>query len=147
MNELPLEFIKELTLMTIRQEARWMEFDKEMEDFQLQKYLDEEIIPQLSIFLCGYIPLLDMELSIQIYEEDRRGIFSSAIRDRGKLRQMEFSTEEFQKDFELNMLVYTANMQILQRETDRSYRQLARQLEESRSPCAGCTGCAGLSGE
>ena len=64
MNELPMEFIKDLTLMTIQKEARWMEYDNEMEDFRLQKYLDEEIIPELYLFLCGYIPKLDMELSI-----------------------------------------------------------------------------------
>ena len=141
MNELPMEFIKDLTLMTIQKEARWMEYDNEMEDFQLQKYLDEGIIPELYLFLCGYIPELDMELSIQIFEEDRKGIFSSAIRNQGELHQMEFSMTRFQEDFEFNMLVYAANMQIMQREMEMSYHQMSQQLAESKSACAGCKGC------
>ena len=142
MTKLPMDFIKELTLMTIQREARWMEYDEEMEDFQLQKYLDETVLPELSLFLCGYIPDLDMELSIQIFEEDRRGIFSSAIRNQGELRQLEFSMARFGEDFELNMLVYAANTQIMQREMEASYRQMTKQLAESRSRCAGCDGCA-----
>ena len=141
MNELPMEFIKDLTLMTIQKEARWMEYDNEMEDFQLQRYLDEEIIPDLYLFLCGYIPDLDMELSIQIFEKDRKGIFSSAIRDQGELHQMEFSMGRFQEDFEFNMLVYAANMQIMQREMDLSYHQMSQQLAQANSGCAGCKGC------
>ena len=141
MNELPMEFIKDLTLMTIQKEARWMEYDNEMEDFQLQRYLDEEIIPDLYLFLCGYIPDLDMELSIQIFEKDRKGIFSSAIRDQGELHQMEFSMGRFQEDFEFNMLVYAANTQIMLREMELSYHQMSQQLAESKSGCAGCKGC------
>ena len=141
MNELPMEFIKDLTLMTIQKEARWMEYDNEMEDFQLQRYLDEEIIPDLYLFLCGYIPDLDMELSIQIFEKDRKGIFSSAIRDQGGLHQMEFSMGRFQEDFEFNMLVYAANTQIMLREMELSYHQMSQQLAESKSGCAGCKGC------
>ena len=141
MNELPMEFIKDLTLMTIQKEARWMEYDNEMEDFQLQRYLDEEIIPELYLFLCGYIPELDMELSIQIFDGDRKGIFSSAIRDQGELHQMEFSMARFQEDLEFNMLVYAANMQIMQREMELSYHQMSQQLAQTKSGCAGCKGC------
>ena len=50
MKELPVEFIKELTLMTIQQEVRWMEYDEKMEDFQLQKYLDEIVTCQTDEF-------------------------------------------------------------------------------------------------
>ncbi len=141
MNELPMEFIKDLTLMTIQKEARWMEYVNEMEDFQLQRYLDEEIIPDLYLFLCGYIPDLDMELSIQIFEKDRKGIFSSAVRNKGELHQMEFSMGRFQEDFEFNMLVYAANTQIMLREMEASYHQMSKQLAESKSGCAGCKGC------
>ena len=141
MNQLPMEFFKELTLMTIQKEARWMEFEEDMEDFQLMGYLDESIIGELSLFLCGYVPGMDMELSIQVFEEDRHGIFSSLLREKGQMRQQEFSMADFQKDFELNMLVYTANTQILQREMESSYREVVQQLSESKSGCAGCSGC------
>jgi len=141
-NELPAEFIKELTLMTIQKEVRWMEYDNQMEDFRLQSCLDESILGELSLFLCGYCPDMDMELAIQVFEEDRRGIFSSIIRDGKGLKQMEFSMAEFQKDFELNMLVYAANTQILQREMEQSYREMSRRLAAAGSGCAGCPGCS-----
>lgn len=141
-NELPAEFIKELTLMTIQKEVRWMEYDNQMEDFRLQSCLDESILGELSLFLCGYCPDMDMELAIQVFEEDRRGIFSSIIREGKDLKQMEFSMADFQKDFELNMLVYAANTQVLQREMEQSYREMSRRLAAAGSGCAGCPGCS-----
>ena len=139
-NELPAEFIKELTLMTIQKEVRWMEYDNQMEDFRLQAWLDESSLAQLSLFLCGYCPEMDMELAIQVFEEDRRGVFSTMIRDRKDLKQSEFSMADFQKDFELNMLVYAANTQVLQREMEQSYREMSRRA--AGSGCAGCPGCS-----
>lgn len=141
MKELPMEFFKELTLMTIQKEARWMEYEEDMDDFQLQRYLDDSIIGELSLYLCGYVPEMDMELAIQVFESDRKGIFSSAIRDQGQMRQQEFSMADFNANFEMNMLVYAANTQILQREMEESYRNVAKQLAESKSGCAGCSGC------
>ena len=141
MTQLPMEFFKELTLMTIQKECRWMEYQENMDDFQLQRYFDDSILGELSLFLCGYIPEMDMELAIQVFEEDRKGIFYSAIRDQKKMRQEEFSMADFQADFEMNMLVYAANTQILQREMEESYHNMAKQLAESKSPCAGCSGC------
>lgn len=142
MHTLPIEFFKELILMTIQKEARWMEWDGEMEDFQLTQYLDESIIEELSLFLCGYIPQLDMELAIQVFEEDRRGIFTSVIRETEDARRQEFSMADFQEDFVMNMLVYAANSQILQREMEDSYYKVTQQLMEAKSSgCAGCKGC------
>ena len=139
--QLPMEFFRELTLMTIQKEARWMEYEEGMEDFELQQYLDDSIIEELSLFLCGYIPKLDMELAIQVFEEDRKGIFSSIMRGKGGMKQQEFSMADFQEDFEMNMLVYAANTQILNREMEGSYHKVMEQLMEAKSGCAGCSGC------
>ncbi|MDO4977817.1 MAG: hypothetical protein Q4E53_11210 [Eubacteriales bacterium] len=142
MNTLPEAFFKELILMTIQKEARWMEWNEEMEDFQLKQYLDDDIIEELSLYLCGYIPQLDMELAIQIFDESRKGIFSSIIRGSGDARRQEFSMADFQEDFVMNMLVYAANSQILQREMEDSYYKVTEQLMEAKSSgCAGCSGC------
>lgn len=142
MNQLPEEFFKELTLLTIQKEARWMEFEEGMEDFQLQSLLDDSIIGELSLFLCGYIPGMDMELTIQVFEESRKGIFSSIIRGQDHMRQQEFSMADFHENYVMNMLVYAANCQILQREMEDSYRRVTQELVETRnSGCAGCKGC------
>ncbi len=138
---LPMEFIKELTLMTIQKEVRWMEYDNEMEDFRLQEYLDESLVGDLSLFLCGYLPDMDMELAVQVFEKSRKGVLFTMIRGGGSCRQQEFSMEEFSADFELNMLVYTANTQILQREMEENFRLMARRMAEAEKGCAGCSGC------
>lgn len=142
MQQLPIEFFKELTLMTIQKEARWMEYVEGMEDFQLQQYLDDSSIDELSLYLCGYVPGMDMELTIQVFEESRKAVFSSIIRGMTEVKQQEFKMADFENDFEMNMLVYAANSQILEREMQDSYYKVLDQLAEAKSSgCAGCSGC------
>lgn len=136
------EFFTELTYMTIQKDAAWMEFEEEMEDFSLLSYIDDALIKEATVFLCGYIPQLDMELAIIGASGEGKGYFFCKVREEGnELRTDEFVLSDRKEDFAANMLMYTATTQIMQRENEKAYHNLAQEYAQSKSGCGGCTKC------
>lgn len=142
-HEMPKEAYAEITFLTIQNEARWMEFEEDMEGFSLLKEIPEDTIQQASVFLCGYLPVLEMEMAILGIPEMGKGIFFS--KKIGETAEhtvgQEFSIQDYQKDFELNMLMYAATTQIMMRNNEEAYHNLAAQLTEAKGGCSGCHGC------
>ncbi len=142
MSHLAEEFFAELTYSTIQRDAAWMEYEEEMEDFSFLQYIDESLIGEATVFLCGYIPQLDMELAIIGVSQEGKGYFYCKVREEDqKLRTSEFVLSDRKKDFAVNMLMYTATTQIMQRENEKAYHKLAAEYAQSKSRCGGCTKC------
>lgn len=143
MNTLPKELYAELTYMTIQKEARWMEYEEDMEDFLLAQQIRSGQAKQATVCLCGYIPQLAMELSILAFTDLGKGIFYSVRREGEQtVLSQEFDLSDYQQDFEVNMLMYAATTQIIMRNSDEAYHNLAKELAEAKSSCSGCSGCA-----
>ena len=142
MRTLPNELFTELTYATIQKDAMWMEYDPEMQDFSLIEYIEEDIVKNANVFLCGYFPVLKMEMAmISIGKE--QGLFYSIIRDgKSKAQSEEFKISDRKDDFCICMLMYAASNQIVLREQEQSYRNVVAELTQAKSAgCAGCSGC------
>ena len=138
---LPKEAIAEMTLLTIQNMARWMEYEEGMEDFSLLEQIDPQMAENATVFLCGYIPELEMELAIVADAEKNRGEFYSVYRkEDAEPVCCVFDLQDYQTQFEPNMLMYAATTQIMMRNQEEAYHKVTKELAESKS-CKGCSGC------
>lgn len=144
MRHLPNELFAEFTYATIQKDAVWMEFEEEMEDFSLLEMMDPTFVENATLFLCGYFSELDMEMAIVANDDEHKGFFYYKPRVEGAAMQTEeFALSDRNEDFPINMLVYAATTQIMMRENEKAYRQVATELAQSKSSCAGCSGGCG----